>query len=127
MRVFECVYVCVCECVCVCMCVYECVYVCVSVYVRACMRVFVCVCVRARACVFVCARECVFVCVFACVGGGGRGASKSAWGLAMSFSGQLVLHWSPPDTQLSPVAPRSCSMRLRPHPGKPLWLAGETR
>ena len=41
----------------------------------------------------------------------------------MSFSGQLVLHWSPPDTQLSPVAPRSCSMGQWPHACKPLWLA----
>ena len=26
----------------------------------------------------------------------------------MSFSGQIIHHWSPPATQLSPVAPRSC-------------------
>ena len=29
----------------------------------------------------------------------------------MSFSGQPRLHWIPLGTQLSPVAPRSCSMR----------------
>ena len=62
-------------------------------------------------------------------GGGGRGVQFlcRGWGgggLALSFSGQLVLHWSPPDTQLSPVTPRSYRMRQRPHPGKPLWLEG---
>ena len=44
--------------------------------------------------------------VYVCVWGVGRwgGGSTSSGGLAMSFSGQLVLHWSPPDTQLSSVA-----------------------
>ena len=61
-------------------------------------------------------------------GGGGpvplQGVGEGGRGLALSFSGQLVLHWSPPDTQLSPVAPRSCSMRQLPQPGKPPWLEG---
>ena len=33
--------------------------------------------------------------------------SSSDQGLVMSFSGCLIHHWSPPDTQLSPMASRS--------------------
>ena len=36
----------------------------------------------------------------------------------MSISEQLVLHWSPPDNQLSPVAPRSCSFGRWAKPGE---------
>ena len=78
---------------------------------------------RARVCVlFLCL--CIYVYLIICRGvgmsrgEGGGGVSTSAGGLAMPFSGQLVLHWSPSDTQLSPVAPRSCSMRQQPHPSE---------
>ena len=67
----------------------------------------------------------MFVCVYVCngpnrdvgvsgVGGvGSISAGEGGWGggLAMSFSGQFVLHWCPTDTQLSPVAPKTCIMQ----------------
>ena len=33
--------------------------------------------------------------------------STSGWELVMSFPGQFIHHWSPPDIQLLPLAPRS--------------------
>ena len=70
---------------------------------------------------------CLYVCMYVMAqigmsGCRGWGASLQerggGWGggLAMSFSGQFVLHWYPPDTQLSPVAPKSCIMQQWPHP-----------
>ena len=64
----------------------------------------------------------VVVVVVGCWGGeGGRVPLQGEGGggvLAMSYSGQLILPRSPPDTQLSPFHLRSCSMRQRPHPSK---------
>ena len=54
-------------------------------------------------CMYICMNVCIYVCIVFW-----EGVVPLVGGFGMSFPGQLIHHWSPPEAQLSSLAPKTC-------------------